>query len=325
MKNKIVIGAILAGFAAASYGAMFPVANHAFQYIDPFYFTIFRYLPVAAILVIILALTEGWKAFKFDGQGFRLWFYGTMGFTVYNLLIFFGQDLLADDGVLLASVMEALAPTISILILWFIHKNRPSFFTIACIIGSFIGVLFVVTNGNIGVLFGENRIVPLIILFIAAAGWALYTIGGSTFPSWSVLRFSTLSCLYGTLTATVVVLILTAVGFIEVPTLTTIYTIRYNMLFMIFVPGLLALVFWNKGVALLKPINAILLINFAPVTTVVIRLFQGHKISIFEISGVTLVCLMIIANNIYQRTVMKKLSRIENNRKDNIKKPATSS
>lgn len=325
MKNKIIIGAFLTAFAAASYGAMFPVANHAFQYIDPFYFTIFRYLPVALILVIALALTEGRKAFKLDGQGFRLWFYGTMGFTVYNLLIFFGQDLLADDGVLLASVMEALAPTISILILWFIHKNRPSMFTITCIIVSFIGVLFVVTNGNIGVLLGENRIVPLIILFIAAAGWALYTIGGSAFPSWSVLRFSALSCLYGTLTATGVVLILTAIGFIEVPTLTTIYTIRYNMLFMIFIPGLLALVFWNKGVAILKPINAILFINFAPVTTVVIRLFQGHKISIFEITGVTLVCLMIIANNIYQRTVMKKLSRLENNYKDHIKKPVTSS
>lgn len=326
MKNNILIGAIFCAIASASWGAMFPVANHAFQYIDPFYFTIIRYLPVVLILIALLALTEGKKAFRTDGRGLVLWFFGTMGFTVYNLLIFFGQDLLADDGVLLASVMEALAPTISILILWFMHKNRPSLFTITCIIISFIGVLFVVTNGNMGILFGENRIVPLLILFVAAAGWALYTIGGSVFPTWSVLRYSTLSCLYGTLTATGVVIILTLVGYIDVPTFATLNTIKFNMLFMIFLPGLFALLFWNKGVVLLKPINAILFINFAPVTTIVIRLFQGHSISIYEITGVAIVCAMIIANNMYQRILTKKTSRIERMHGSNneVDKPATS-
>ena len=109
---------------------MFPVANHAFQYIDPFYFTIIRYIPVAIILVIATYFDEGKKAFRTEGKGFSLWFYGTMGFTIYNLFIFWGQDLLGDPGVLLASIMEALAPIISILIVWFIHKKRPYLFTI---------------------------------------------------------------------------------------------------------------------------------------------------------------------------------------------------
>src|SRR5690625_3473285 len=137
MKNNIFIGAILSAFAAASWGAMFPVADHAFQYINPFYFTIIRYVPVAIILVILLYFIEGKKAFRTDGKGFRLWFFGTMGFTIYNLFIFWGQDLLGDPGVLLASIMEALAPIISILIVWFIQKNRPHLFTILCIVGAF--------------------------------------------------------------------------------------------------------------------------------------------------------------------------------------------
>lgn len=325
MKNNIIIGAILCTIASASWGAMFPVANHAFNYIDPFYFTIIRYLPVAIILCIVLYLREGRKAFNPEGGGVRLWFYGTMGFTVYNLLIFFGQDMLGDDGVLLASVMEALAPTLSILILWFMHKNRPSLFTIICIIGSFIGVLLVVTNGNFGILFGENRIVPLLILLIAALGWAFYTIGGSVFPSWSVLRYSALSCLYGTITATVVVFILTLVGFVEIPTLADVSAVRYNMLFMIFVPGLLALIFWNQGVLILKPINAILFINFAPVTTIIIRAFQGYTISFFEIAGVAIVCLMIIFNNVYQRVITNRTSQIEEKYDNETKDAATTS
>ncbi|MBO1004274.1 DMT family transporter [Pseudogracilibacillus auburnensis] len=310
MKNNILIGAILCLIASASWGAMFPVANHAFQYIDPFYFTIIRYLPVTVILIILLLMTEGKKAFKPEGKGFILWFFGTMGFTIYNLFIFWGQNLLGDAGVLLASIMEALAPIISVLIVWLIHKNRPYLFTIICIIGAFIGVFLVVTNGSIQALVGPGRVIPLLILFLAAAGWAVYTIGGGVFSSWSVLRYSTLSCLYGTLTATLVVVMVSLFGFIEVPTLQEVYMVRYNMLFMIFLPGLFALLFWNKGVTMLKPINAILFINFAPVTTIIIRLIQGYSISFFEFTGVFIVCLMIILNNLYQRMMMNRESKL---------------
>src|SRR5699024_9927202 len=200
-------------------------------------------------------------------------------------------------------------PIISVLIVWIVHKNRPYLFTIFCIIGAFIGVLLVVTDGNISLLFGAGRLFPLFILFLAAAGWAVYTIGGGEFSGWSVLRYSTLSCLYGTLTATAVVIAVSLFGWIEVPTLHEVYMVRYNMLFMILLPGLFALLFWNKGVTMLKPINAILFINLAPVTTIVIRMIQGHTISLFEYAGVFIVCLMIILNNLYQRMMQKTMKK----------------
>lgn len=313
MRNSIFIGAILAAIASMSWGAMFPVANHAFQYISPFYFTLIRYIPVAIILVILLYFIEGKKSFKLEGKGFILWFYGTMGFTIYNLFIFWGQDLLGDSGVLLASIMEALAPIISILIVWYVTRERPFTFTILTIVAAFIGVFIVVTNGNMGLLFGSGRFIPLFILFLAAAGWALYTFGGSRFDGWSVLRYSTLSCLYGTITATVVVFIFTGLNMIEVPTLAEVYAVRYNMLFMILLPGLFALLFWNKAVLMLKPINAILFINLAPVTTVVIRLIQGYSISIHEYTGVFIVVMAIVLNNMYHRFIMnRKTNRLTN-------------
>lgn len=306
MKRNIFIGALLSIFASASWGAMFPVANHAFQYISPYYFTIIRYVPVTIILVIALYFIEGKKAFRPEGNGLALWFFGTMGFTVYNLLIFVGQDLLGDAGVVLASIMEALAPILSVLVLWVVHRSRPSGFTLVCIIGAFIGVFLVVSNGDLSILFGQNRLFPLFLLLIAALGWALYTIGGGRYSNWSVLRYSALSCLYGTATATLVVIIGSLMGMIEVPTLIEVYHVRYNMLFMIFIPGLLALIAWNKGVSILKPINAVLFINFAPVTTVIIRFIQGHALSMFEILGVLIVCIMLIANNMYQRFDSRK-------------------
>src|SRR5699024_9377341 len=98
-------------------GAMFPVAHDAFLYVEPFYFTLIRYIPVVILLVIFLYIVEGKAAFRTEGRGFALWFFGTMGFTIYNLFIFWGQDLLGDAGVVLASIMEALAPIVSILII----------------------------------------------------------------------------------------------------------------------------------------------------------------------------------------------------------------
>lgn len=318
MRNSILVGAILAAIASMSWGAMFPVANHAFQYISPFYFTLIRYIPVVIILVILLYFIEGKESFKLEGKGFMLWFYGTMGFTIYNLFIFWGQDLLGDAGVLLASIMEAMAPIISILIVWYVHKKRPFTFTIMTIIAAFIGVFIVVTNGNISLIFGSGRFIPLFILFLAATGWALYTFGGSRFSGWSVLRYSTLSCLYGTLTATVFVLIFSAFNMIEVPTLAEVYTVRYNMLFMILLPGLFALLFWNKAVLMLKPINAILFINLAPVTTVIIRLIQGHSITVYEYTGVIIVVLAIVLNNMYQRYITKRETiKLENKKQFN--------
>lgn len=310
MKNNIWLGVLFCGIASISWGAMFPIANDAFHYINPFYFTLIRYIPVVVILVFLLYLAEGKESFRLEGKGWSIWFFGTMGFTIYNIFIFWGQDLLQDQGVLLASIMEALAPILSIFILWFLYNSRPYRFTMITIAGAFIGVVLVVTNGNFSVLFELDHLMPLVILLLAALGWAFYTIGGSTFEGWSVLRYSTLSCLYGTLTAIVFVGMGSAFQLIDVPSISNIVTIKYHMLFMILLPGLFALLFWNKGVMVLKPINAILFINLAPVTTVLIRFLQGYSISMYELSGVAIVCTMIISNNLHQRLLQARTNKM---------------
>src|SRR5699024_6234845 len=123
------------------------------------------------------------------------------------LLIFVGQDMIGDDGVLIASIMEGAAPIISIIVMWIAYKHKPSLFTFITIVVEFIGVYFVVTNGDASLLFGDNRLFPLLVLFIAALGWSVYLICRGHFKTSSVLRYSTLSVLYGTATAVFVVLI----------------------------------------------------------------------------------------------------------------------
>src|SRR5699024_12253945 len=96
---------------------------------------------------------------------------------------------------------------------------------------------------------------PMIILLLAALGWSLYTIGGNQLSGWSVLRYSTLSCLTGTLTALCFVLLFSAFGKIDVPEFNAIWTVKYHILFMITFPGLLALFSWVKGLHILRTIH----------------------------------------------------------------------
>lgn len=302
MRNNVLLGAFLCFIAAVSWGAMFPVAHSAFEHIDPFYFTIIRYGAVTVLLVALLYWKEGKKSFRLEGKGFYLWFFGTMAFTVYNLLIFWGQDLLGEPGVMVASINESLMPMISIVIVWLIFRRRPGWFTLLCVAISFIGATLVITKGDIkAFLSATDNIIPSILILIAVIGWVIYTLGGSEFRNWSALRYSTLSCLFGTVTAMIIVAIATMVGYVSVPTVEELKVTSPHLLFMIVFPGLIALLGWNIGVSILSPINALLFINFVPVTTLAVSMFQGYLVSTFDILGTVLIIVALLSNNFYVR------------------------
>nr|WP_274365869.1 MULTISPECIES: DMT family transporter [unclassified Paenibacillus] len=310
MRNNALLGAILCFIAAVSWGAMFPVSHAAFSHIDPFYFTIIRYGSVTLILIAILLWKEGKKAFRFEGKGLHLWFYGTMAFTVYNLFIFWGEDLLGKPGVMVASIMESLMPMISILIGWMIFKKRTHLFTLGCVLVSFVGAMLVITKGDIQAFLGAtDHFVPSMLIFIAVIGWVIYTIGGSKFRGWSALRYSTLSCLLGTSTAIVITAGASLFGYISVPSEESIRAVRPHLLFMIIFPGVIALLGWNVGVSILSPLNALLFINFVPVTTLVVSIFQGNGITVFDILGTVFIIVSLLSNNIFVRLLHRKQSK----------------
>jgi drug/metabolite transporter (DMT)-like permease len=309
LKNNVLLGAILCFIAAASWGAMFPVAHAAFKYIDPFYFTVIRYGAVTLILLPVLLWKEGMKAFRFEGKGLKLWFFGTMAFTVYNLFIFWGEDLLGESGVMVASIMESLMPMISIVIVWLTFKKRPHFFTLTCVLVSFIGAMFVITKGDIQAFLGAtDHFIPFILILMAVIGWVIYTMGGSEFSGWSVLRYSTLSCLLGTITAIVLVAGATLFGYISLPSESNIKAVSPHLLFMIIFPGIIALLGWNIGVSILSPLNGLLFINFVPVTTLLISIFQGNPVTMFDLIGTVLIIVSLLANNIFVRKLHRKES-----------------
>jgi drug/metabolite transporter (DMT)-like permease len=300
-KNQVLIGALLCLTASISWGAMFPVAERALMYIDPFYFAFLRYLAVSVILGILLLMKEGKKSFSLEGQGKKLLFFGTMAFTVYNFLIFAGQDLLGHNGVIVASIMESLMPMISILILWVFKSARPMKYTIASMFLALIGAILVITNGSLSFVFLlKDSIIPILFILIGVIGWVIYTMGGNQFNGWSTLRYSTLTCILGTAVSAIITFLATAMG-LSVPTAEVMQSIYGEMIFMIIFPGAIALLSWNLGIKLLTPINGILFINLVPITTLAIVFIQGGSLSSYELLGTFLVIYALIQNNYYQR------------------------
>lgn len=304
--NKWLKGAILCLIASASWGAMFPIAHSAFTHIDPFYFTILRYTSVTVILVVLLYFKEGKAAFKFEGHGASLWFFGTMAFAVYNLFIFWGQYMLGESGTVVAAIMEALIPLFSVFIVWIYAKKRPSLFTFGCIVIAFVGVFLVVTKGDFSSFLAIKSVIPMSLLLLAVFGWAVYSIGAGEYQGWSVLRYSTLTCLLGTATATTLVVGMTLIGKLQFPTVTTVVTIAPHLSFMIIVAGVIALLAWNYGIAILKPINAVLFINFLPVTTLIVTAIQGYQLTSYDFIGTFLIIVALISNNMYSRKVSEQ-------------------
>src|SRR5699024_12326925 len=117
-----------------------------------------------------------------------------MRFTVYNVLIFLGQDLLCDPGPMVASIMQSLMPMISIIIAWMISKQRPKGFTLSCALLGFVGALLVITKSDLTTFFTAVKdMVTSVIIYISGIGWVLYTKGRNVYSQHgsTALRYST--------------------------------------------------------------------------------------------------------------------------------------
>lgn len=307
MKNKsIITGSILCTIASVSWGAMFPVAHIALQQIDPFYFSFLRYFFVTVMLCVLLWVKEGLSAFRLEGRGLALLFFGTMAFTVYNMGVFLGQHLMGEAGTIAASIMEVMMPMISILLLSATTKKLPPTYTIASIAIAMVGAMLVITNGNLAFfILASEQLFPLLLIFTGVVGWVVYSIGGGRFSDWSILRYSTLTCLLGTAVSFVVVAIATLFQWISVPSVDGLMSIKYEMAFMVLLPGFVALLSWNAGIKALTPLNGILFINLVPITTFILMAFQGYEISMFEFYGTLLVIFALIRNNHFQRKQLR--------------------
>lgn len=302
MVKKYFFGLLLCLVAVISWGGMFPVMAPALNIMDPFYFTLFRYGSVAIIFSLILLYVEGPKSFRPEGQSLKLWIFGTSAFAGFSFLVFLGQKVAGPSGAIIASVMMAVQPLLSVLVNWIYRSIKPTVVSVISMIIAALGVFMVVTKGNPSALLsGNNTLLAVMLILFGALCWVIYTAGGADFPKWSILRYSTLTTLYGVASVIVVLVIATSLGWLSFPTIRSIGSVSSALIYMITLAGVIAVFAWNLGNRLIGPINGILFMNLVPITSFIISITNGYKVSVFELLGCTITIAALISNNIYGR------------------------
>ena len=201
----MLLGSLLCLLAVTAWGFMFPVMANALQFIDPFFFTTIRYGSAAIIFLILLLLTEGTKSLRLEKKTLSLLFYGTVGFAGYGFRFLWTTTCRTvwshpcrDDSVSYATHRFIIAVD---------NKNkRPQNYTFLCMFVALFGVMLVISKGNIHLLFGAaSHLSTNILMLCGVTCWVIYTNGGASFQSWSPLRYTTLTCLFGSISLITIV------------------------------------------------------------------------------------------------------------------------
>ncbi len=295
-------GAIFCLIATLSWGTMFPIMSHVLKIIDPFTFTALRYTLAVVVFLIFLYYKEGKSSYKVDGNIFLLWIFGSAGFAGFGFFVFLGQKLAGQEGALSASMMMATMPLLGLLVNWILKGIRPASFSFGFILMSLVGVLLVITKGNIELLLTmPGNYVANLLMIVGALCWVIYTIGASYFPTWSPVKYTALSTLYGLPTIYFVTVILIMHGNISLPTVSSLINIFPDLLYTSLIAGFVGVLSWNQGNKIITPINGVLFMDVVPITAFIVSTMIGVVPTSGQILGVAFTASALILNNLYQR------------------------
>jgi len=281
--------------------------TNGLRILDPYTFTTLRFGIAALLFTFVLWRREGKPALSVEGRGLLAWFMGTLGFAGFGLLVFVGQRMAGTEGALIASVMMATQPMLSLFANWAIKRVPPRPLSFAFLTLSFVGVLLVVTKGNLDEAQRSTRhLVAAAIIVAGALCWVIYTIGGTFFTGWSPYRYTTLTTLLGLPGLIAINVVLVVSGHIAIPGPSQLKIAAPYLLYTAFVPGFLGVLFWNIGIRIVTPVNGVLFMDVIPVTAFAISAFQGVVPVRAQIIGVACTASAIIMNNLYVRSYARR-------------------
>ena len=297
--NKSRLWAMLALLATACFwGGMFHVAKATLPVIDAFWLTLLRYGFTAPFFVTLLIWREGRTALSFEGRGVAAWWYGTLGFAVFNYFVYFGLTYSQPEH---GAIIMALMPLIAALISWVADGQRPSGPALGLIALALSGVLLVITHGDPEVLLHGDTAFGDMFILVGAIAWVLYTRSVPRFNGWSSLRFTTLTTLAGTASIVLATGALTLSGAAHLPRLETLPEVAVNIVYIVVLATIAAVLFWNYGIHVLGPLNGMLFINLVPISAFIIGLARGFAPYPAEFAGAALTLLALVANNLLAR------------------------
>jgi drug/metabolite transporter (DMT)-like permease len=252
--------------------------------IPPFAMTFFRWVFAALILAPF-----AWPHLKRDWPVMRVhWkpmvFLGAVGIGAHNATAYLGLNYTtATNGLILNSFI----PVMIIAITWIFLRERLSVVQFLGVLVSLTGVLTILSRGSLAVLASLRLNVGDLLVVLAMAMWAIYTVclrwrpAGLRTPSFLFV----LACI-GALTVLPAFALEMAFGRPIVLTVPNFAAVLSVALF----SSVLAYIFWNRGVELIGANVAGLFVHLMPVFGVVMAwAFLGERLEPYHVAGIALI------------------------------------
>jgi len=291
--------------AALCWGAMFPIAASAMHHVDPFPLTAIRYGVAVPVWIVLLLALEGRRALRTEGRALELFALGSLGFAGFNLLSYLGLEHTRPQD---AALIVAAQPLLTVLVLWLTAKQTPARATLVAMTVALAGVVLVISRGHVSNLAHGSG--GDVLILVGAVGWVFYTLGARRFAGFSPLRYTTLTAAGGTLTIFAATAAVTATGAEALPGTGALGAAWLQIVFVIFMGGVVAVMAWNEGIRRLGPPNGALFINLVPVVAFAIAIGQGYRPGDYEIAGALLTVLALVAANLAGRQAIRFPSRL---------------
>jgi drug/metabolite transporter (DMT)-like permease len=247
---------------------------------------------------VVLAVVEGPRALRLDGRGWRLFWLGSLGFAGFNLLAYTGLAHARPES---ASLIVALGPLLTALVLWHRTHVRPARSTFVLLAVALLGVALVVSAGHpVSIVHGAVGWADALVL-AGVFSFVLYSLGAAEFPRLSPLRYTALTASLGWLTIAAATGLAMAGGLVPIPSGGQLSAVAPEIAYLALPGAFVAVLTWNAAIAAIGPQNTVLFSNLIPVTTFAIEIVRGYRPNAVELAGAALTIGALVANNLLAR------------------------
>lgn len=240
---------------------------------------------IAALAILILMIIkdkDSITTFKLNWKPFVL--LGLCGITGFNLAFFIGLQTTSPIN---GALIMATSPVITTLIAAIIDKHRITRSQGIGMLISLVGVILVISNGNISNLIKLEFSRGDLIIMLGNLAWATYTVGCRKFISNSTpLQTTSFTMLFGTLG---IVLFSVYQGGLIKEVISISISNHIILIYMGIAGSVLAYLFWNVGIKELGAANTSIFFNLVPVFTMLLALITGLIPNVLQLMGAVLV------------------------------------
>jgi drug/metabolite transporter (DMT)-like permease len=292
------LGVLFATTTAVVWGGQFVVGKSALVTVNAFPLSTIRYAVAAVLWLVVLAVVEGPSALRLDGRGWRLFWLGSLGFAGFNLLAYTGLAHARPES---ASLIVALGPLLTALVLWHRTHVRPARSTFVLLAVALLGVALVVSAGHpVSIVHGAVGWADALVL-AGVFSFVLYSLGAVEFPRLSPLRYTALTASLGWPTIAAATGLAMAGGLVPVPSGGQLSAAAPEIAYLALPGAFVAVLTWNAAIAAIGPQNTVLFSNLIPVTTFAIEIVRGYRPNAVELAGAALTIGALVANNLLAR------------------------